>query len=302
MGTESKTKINRLINQWTTGTPSATSYLSASGFGRDLLVKYKNSGWLEPFGRGAYIRAGGRVSWLGALYTLQTQLAHPVHVGGKTALQLKGYAHYLPARQNKVFLYGPRGLILPAWFKEDRFGVKFVVTRTNLFPSDCWEGFTDFRERDFSVRIAAPERAAMEMFHLVPPKIGFDEAQLIMENLVALRTDIVQDLLAACRSVKVKRLFLYMAERREHSWLSKLDLSKIDLGKGKRMIVPNGRFDAKYRITVPATREETPPWELIGIEGVKTLPAVKWKLLNISRMSPSKHKKAVHRLRDHLEV
>jgi hypothetical protein len=258
MGTETKTKINRLINQWTAGTSGTTSYLVDSGFSRDLLVKYKNSGWLEPFGRGAYIRSGDKVDWPGALYTLQNQLSLPVHVGGKTALQLKGYAHYLPAKQNKVFLYGPRGLILPAWFKEDRFGVQFVVTRTNLFPADCREGFTDFRERDFSVRMAAPERAAMEMLHLVPKEIGFDEAQLIMENLVALRTDVVQWLLDVCRSIKVKRLFLYMAEKNEHLWLSKLDLSKVDLGKGKRMIVRQGRFDAKYRITVPATREGTP--------------------------------------------
>ncbi len=134
MGTENKTKINRLINQWTTGAPSATSYLVASGFSRDLLVKYKNSGWLEPFGRGAYIRSGDKVDWPGALFTLQTQLGLPVHAGGKTALERKGYAHYLPARQKRVFLYGPRGLALPAWFKGDRFGVEFVVTRTNLFP------------------------------------------------------------------------------------------------------------------------------------------------------------------------
>lgn len=258
MGTDTKTKINRLINQWTVGTPSATSYLADSGFGRDLLVKYKNSGWLEPFGRGAYIRSGDKVDWLGALHTLQNQLYLSVHVGGKTALQLKGYAHYLLARQNKVFLYGHRGLILPAWFKEDRFGVRFVLTRTNLFPADCREGFTDFKKRDFVVRIAAPERAAMEMLHLVPQKVGFDEAQMIMENLLALRTDVVQWLLETCRSVKVKRLFLYMAGKMEHPWLSKLDLSKVDLGKGKRMIVLHGRFDAKYRITVPIDREGTP--------------------------------------------
>jgi hypothetical protein len=258
MSTESKTKINRLINQWTVGTPSATSYLTASGFGRDLLVKYKNSGWLEPFGRGAYIRSGDKVDWPGALYTLQHQLALPVHVGGKTALQLKGYAHYLPARQNKVYLYGPRGLILPAWFKEDHFSVKFVVTRTSLFPPESREGFSEFREKEFSVRISASERAMLEMLHLVPKEVGFDEAQLIMENLVALRNDVVQRLLEACRSIKVKRLFLYMAEKKEHTWLLKLDLSKVDLGKGKRMIVPHGRFDAKYQITVPADREGMP--------------------------------------------
>ncbi len=96
------------------------------------------------------------------------------------------------------------------------------------------------------------------MLHLVPKEVGFDEAQLIMENLVTLRPDVVQRLLTACRSVKVKRLFLYMAERHEHAWFSKLELSKVNLGKGKRMIVPNGRFNAKYQITVPMDREGIP--------------------------------------------
>ena len=259
MSTDSKTKINRLINQWTTGTPSATSSMVASGFGRDLLVKYKNSGWLEPFGRGAYIRSGDKVDWPGALFTLQTQLGLFVHAGGKTALERKGYAHYLPARQMRVFLYGPRGLALPVWFKGDRFGVEFVVTRTNLFPPESREGFSEFKEKDFSVRISAPERAMMEMLHLVPQKVGFDEARLVMGNLVTLRPEVVQRLLEACGSVKVKRLFLYMAESQEHEWLSKVDLSKVDLGKGKRMIVSHGRYDPKYRITVPVDREGMTP-------------------------------------------
>ena len=95
----------------------------------------------------------------------------------------------------------------------------------------------------------------LEMLHLVPLKVGFDEARLVMGNLGTLRPEGVQGLLKACRSVKVKRLFLYMAENQEHAWLSQVDLSKVDLGKGKRMIVPNGRYDAKYQITVPVDRE-----------------------------------------------
>ena len=61
----------------------------------------------------------------------------------------------------------------------------------------------------------------------------------------------VQSLLVICRSIKVKRLFMYMAEKQEHSWVSELEPSRIDFGKGKRMIVPNGRYDRKYGITVP---------------------------------------------------
>ena len=251
MSKEIKTKINRLISQWPRGTVSAASYLNMLDFGHNLLVRYKKSGWIQPFGRGAYILYGDKVEWPGALYTLQNQLDLNIHPGGKTALELKGYAHYLPSGKRKVFLYGTQGQVLPNWFKGERLGVDIVMTRTNLFPEDSQEDFSGFREKDFSIRISSPERAAMEMLHLVPGKISFEEALLIMENLVSLRPDMVQRLVVMCRSIKVKRLFMYMAERQGHSWVSDLDISKIDIGKGKRMIVPNGKYDRKYLITVP---------------------------------------------------
>jgi hypothetical protein len=55
----------------------------------------------------------------------------------------------------------------------------------------------------------------------------------------------------AWRSIKVKRLFLWFAERHHHAWFSPLDASRVDLGRGKRQLVPGGRYDAKYQITVP---------------------------------------------------
>lgn len=39
--------------------------------------------------------------------------------------------------------------------------------------------------------------------------------------------------------------------------------------------------------------------DLLELEGLNDLPAVKWKLLNISKMDPAKHRKAVHKLRDY---
>jgi hypothetical protein len=156
------------------------------GFGHDLLVRYKKSGWIQSFGRGAYALYGDKVEWPGAVYALQNQLSLNVHPGGKTALELKGYAHYIPAGKGKVFLYGKPGQVLPTWFRGERLGVDVVVTRTNLFPQESQEGFSELREREFSIRISSPERAAMEMLHLVPGKIGFEEAFLILENLVTL--------------------------------------------------------------------------------------------------------------------
>jgi hypothetical protein len=256
MSKEIKSKINRLVNQWPRGTVSAASYLNRLGFGHDLLVRYKKSGWIQSFGRGAYILYGDIVEWPGAIYALQSQLGLNIHPGGKTALELKGYAHYLPSGRKKIFLYGTQGQVLPRWFKGEHLRVDIVMTRTNLFPSDSKDGLSELKERDFSIRISSPERAAMEMLHLIPGKISFEEAHLIMENLVSLRPDLVERLLVMCRSIKVKRLFMYMAEKHGYSWVSDLDLSKIDMGKGKRMIVPNGKYDRSYRITVPQDHRE----------------------------------------------
>jgi hypothetical protein len=65
----------------------------------------------------------------------------------------------------------------------------------------------------------------------------------------------LQELLVQCRSVKVKRLFMYLAEECNHAWVKKLDVSKVNFGKGKRMMVRGGRFDSKYNITVPVRVE-----------------------------------------------
>jgi hypothetical protein len=61
----------------------------------------------------------------------------------------------------------------------------------------------------------------------------------------------LQKLLEDCKSVKVKRLFFFFADRHNHAWLKRLDRSRIDLGKGKRMLVRGGKLDPTYEITVP---------------------------------------------------
>jgi len=63
-----------------------------------------------------------------------------------------------------------------------------------------------------------------------------------------------------------------------------------------------GDLTVEEKKFIVSVKEGVPRWDLIEIEGVENLPAVKWKLLNIGRMSPSKHKKAVRKLRDYLGV
>ena len=53
-----------------------------------------------------------------------------------------------------------------------------------------------------------------------------------------------------CNSIKVKRLFLYMAENILHEWFDYLNLNKINLGSGKRVISKGGKLDKKYNIVI----------------------------------------------------
>jgi len=44
-------------------------------------------------------------------------------------------------------------------------------------------------------------------------------------------------------------------------------------------------------------KEKAPKWELLGVEGVQNMPAVKWKLANLTKMRSDKHAEAVQRLK-----
>ncbi len=149
-------KINQLINKWPRGTVATASYLKRQGFTYDLLTKYRRSGWIRSFGQGAYTLPEDRVEWPGALYAVQSQLELKVHAGGKTALELKGYGHYVPEETKTLFLYAQPRVILPAWFSGERLGLSLVVTRTSLFPGDTLEAFSEWKEREFSIRISSP--------------------------------------------------------------------------------------------------------------------------------------------------
>jgi hypothetical protein len=99
--------------------------------------------------------------------------------------------------------------------------------------------------------ISSPERAILELMDELPQHESFHQVDMIMEGLVNLRPRRLQGLLEDAHSVKVKRLFLFFADRHQHKWLSHLDREKVNLGSGKRVVFKGGKLDPKYHITVP---------------------------------------------------
>jgi hypothetical protein len=243
------TKINQLLQEIPAGTVLLSPWLVTKGYPYSLQQRYRKNGWLTSIGKGAMIRVGDKLTLEGALYSIQAYGAMDIHIGGRTALGMHGLAHYLELSPKETILVAPRGMKLPAWFDRYSWDTRPILIHTSFLPSDL--GLTDFMVSGFSVRISNPVRALMECLILAPDQFDLVEAYQLMEGLSFVNPNIVQSLLAQCQSVKVTRLFLFLASKAGHVWFSKIQTKNLNLGQGKRVIERNGVFDPRYQITVP---------------------------------------------------
>ena len=253
MGTDMGSKINQLLNAQPPGTVLLSSWMVEKGYSHDLQQRYKRGHWLKSIGTGAFIRNNDKVGYEGAIYALQKQSGLKVHPGGRTALALLGKAHYLELSVNRVIIFGGGREKLPTWFRKNNWGVQVDYYSTSFLPAEL--GLTEYELSNFSIKVSGAARAMMECLHLAPQKQELMECFELMESLNNLVPKQVQTLLENCESIKVKRLFLYLAEKADQAWFKQLDLAKFDLGKGKRSIVKNGVLIDKYGITVPKELE-----------------------------------------------
>lgn len=254
MPRNNQSKINHFLATAPSGVVLTAAWLEDHGISSKLAWWYVHSGLLEKLGTNAYKKTGDNVTWAGALNALQTQLGAPIHIGGKTALHLLGLGHFVPMQgMQNIMLFAPPNTKIPKWLLANSWDAKFEIFRTSLFSDD--QGLIERPINGTSLKIATPERAALELLYLYPKHQSLHEISYLMENLSQLRPKIIQSLLENCRSVKVKRLFLHLNERCNHPWFSNLDLSQIDLGKGKRVLASGGKYFSKYKLSLPQTKE-----------------------------------------------
>jgi hypothetical protein len=272
MAKQKQGKINRLDHLLPEGLLVDAAWLSRHGYSTGLRSQYVAAGWLQQPARRVYQRPRGPLGWQQIVISLQTLLARHLAVGGRTALELHGFAHYLQQRTTTVYLYGPAKP--PTWLQDLDVGVRFAYRndgrlfrkqRISTAPHrlDADSGPHPARRDSivaqpwgawrWPLMLSTPERAILELLDELPDKETFHQADVLMEGLSTLSPARLQTLLNDCRSIKVKRLFFFFADRHRHAWLKRLDKAAIDLGSGKRMLVKGGRFDPQHLITVPET-------------------------------------------------
>lgn len=130
------------------------------------------------------VRSGDQLQLTAAVAALQ-QSGVSIHIGGRSALGLQGYAHYLELNTQKTSLFTLRGTTFPLWLKNNKWDAEPDIVNSTLFATNS--GLVDYTEGEINLKISGAARAIMECLSLCPHRFSLSEAYEIMEGLNALR-------------------------------------------------------------------------------------------------------------------
>jgi len=246
--------LSDLNNLLPFGLLATRRWLLSKGVSQHLLDNKLKSSQFVALARGVFARKGVPVGWQGLLASLNRESNIPVYVGGLSALEISGLAHYVSMRQSYCFYSSNKQ---PSWLArlDTDFNLQWFSTKRlwndALFNVDRTLTEIVWQSNLPPYKQACPEQAYFEILFNLPDLISFEHADQLMQGLVNLSPRKLDLLLKHCNSIRVKRLFFWYAKRHNHSWFSKLNSLDYDLGSGKRVIAKSGKLDNEFLITVP---------------------------------------------------
>ena len=262
MNAQKEEKLKKVLEAVPAGFLVDSNWLSAHDISRFLTRTYIENGWLERVARGVFRRptpeltSPYKIEWRNCLLSIQHIMGHKVHIGGATALALKGYSHYLPLSGNaSIWLYGQK---VPNWLSKLSLNAQIIERNISLFADPALglakEGAKtqDTLPWDWPLVMSTPERAIFEALNELPDNESFHNLDMQFEGLVNLRPKLLTDLLNKCQKIKVRRLFFILADRHAHAWRKRLNPEDFNLGTGDRALIKGGKLHPRYRVMVPA--------------------------------------------------
>lgn len=248
-------KINQVLASWAPGDVHTLRWLESFGMNQRLAYQHAKNGNLKRIGEGVFCRPNDSLSWLGAVHAMQDELNLSWHVGSLSSLSLQGLSHQVLMGKTVDLLSYSKPSI-PAWVKNNDWGVEFIFRRSSMFSEP-----PELLEQEFQglkIKIASREMATLELIQSSGLGDSFESIENQMMSLRTMQSGKLQSLLKSCRSIKTKRVFLYLSREMTMPYYAKLNLETIDLGSGKRVVVKSGQLDSEFKITVPRSNEENP--------------------------------------------
>ena len=157
------TKIKKILDLTPRDSVQFSSWLAAQGIDRKEQSLYVRSGWLERVAQGVYKIAGSSPTLFGAVASYNNQLGKACHVGASSALDLRGYSHFVSMGKPSAYLFTDKESRLPGWFGSVEWDMTVKYFTTSIFGGDTGLELYDYNGAQ--LLISGPERAFMECLH-----------------------------------------------------------------------------------------------------------------------------------------
>jgi predicted nucleotidyltransferase component of viral defense system len=157
----------------------------------------------------------------------------------------------------------------------DIYGGKVCAALDRQHPRDLFdvkllldnEGFTDAVRKSFVVHLISHERPMAEILHP-----NYQDIKEVFKNEF------------------------------EGMPFIKVSLEQLETARDNLVQSIHGSLTDKERQFIISVKSGNPRWDLLGLEGIDLLPAVRWKLFNISHMDKKKLKRALNKLEKSLAM
>ena len=227
--------------------PITTTKLKKNGISPSLARKYKESGWIESIGTGAFKFPGAALTIEGVLHALQEDLSLNIYAGAKTALELSGVRHFYRER-DKIYLFADIKTNLPLWVKSYPWGRDIQVVRSVKWNKKKF--LFNPGTKDFDFFVASRELAILEQIELINRGEHFLETAQLFEILDSLNPELMNEMLKEA-SVKGKRIFSFLANYYNHSWKKSLNRRIIATGDSVITVEKGGKYIKDYHLVIP---------------------------------------------------
>ena len=159
------TKIQQILETAPNESVLFGSWLSSQGLDARGQYAYMKSGWLDRISKGVYKIHGTEPSLFAAVSSYNTQLSKSCVVGAYTALELRGYSHYLSMGKPMVYLFTDKSNKLPSWLLKEEWDMT-IKYMTTSFLGDELLGVETMTINQHDLLVSSPERAMLECLNL----------------------------------------------------------------------------------------------------------------------------------------
>lgn len=154
------TKINKLRQRTPSNGILLTSWLEKSGFSRSEVSQYLKSEWLQRISTGVYQFTGDRPSLYGILASYQKQADLKYHIGAASALELKGFSHYIAMGKPTAVVFAPVRPPLPKWLNDADLDMNLAEVSSKVLGT---AGIEELDYQGQTLTVSSPERAIMDV-------------------------------------------------------------------------------------------------------------------------------------------